>query len=61
FLKNLKPAQIAGGVLAGGLILGGMVYVHRRYEFNQQYQSETSSSSDSETEALPAVEHVETP
>ncbi|KAG8328805.1 hypothetical protein J6590_101230 [Homalodisca vitripennis] len=26
--------------------------------FNEQYQSETSSSSDSEIEALPAVEHI---
>ncbi|KAG8268777.1 hypothetical protein J6590_017022 [Homalodisca vitripennis] len=31
FLKNITPAQIAGGVLAGGLIIGGMIYVHHRY------------------------------
>ncbi|KAG8293712.1 hypothetical protein J6590_010700 [Homalodisca vitripennis] len=74
FLQTLTPAQIAGGVLAGSLIRGGIVYVHRRYSrrgpsvdeggtepatsvvyFNQQY---TSSSSYSEIEALPAVEHI---
>ncbi|KAG8305621.1 hypothetical protein J6590_066061 [Homalodisca vitripennis] len=55
FLQTLTPTQIAGGVLAGSLILGlhppqTVVY------FNEQYQSETSS--DSEIEALPAVEHI---
>ncbi|KAG8241553.1 hypothetical protein J6590_084627 [Homalodisca vitripennis] len=61
FLQTLTPAQITGGVVAGSLILGvddgGTEPATSVVFFNEQYPSETSSS-DSEIEALPAVEHI---
>ncbi|KAG8250649.1 hypothetical protein J6590_097233 [Homalodisca vitripennis] len=68
---QIAGGVLAGGLILGGIVYvhgsrrgssvneGGTEPATSVVYFNEQCQSETSSSSDSEIEGLPALEHIE--
>ncbi|KAG8251380.1 hypothetical protein J6590_081195 [Homalodisca vitripennis] len=69
---QIAGVVLAGGLILGGIVYvhrrysrlgpsvdeGGTEPATSDVYFNKKYQSETSSSSDTEIEALPTVEHI---